>query len=260
MRYNPEKIIQEVIQIAQSAGDLIMEVYEMPDFEIENKLDDSPITKADKASNNLICKLLTEITPGCPIISEENELPEYEVRSKFQQYWLVDPLDGTKEFINRNGEFAVNIALLEENRPVLGVVYLPVYKEMYCAIKGQGAWKIKHNVSNKINVSSFKMNDTGLIIAVTRSHFNQQTADFVAHLNFPCIVEKGSAIKMLMIAEGKAHIHPRFGTTMEWDTAAPQIIVEEAGGEVLQHDQTPVVYNKENLKNPDFVVFGKLIY
>jgi 3'(2'), 5'-bisphosphate nucleotidase len=251
-------MIEQVKKIAQQAGDVLMQIYNEADFEIETKADSSPVTKADKASNAFICNALEALSPHIPIISEERPLPPFAERTQYKQYWLIDPLDGTKEFIQRNGEFAINIALIENNQSVLGVCYLPAVETLYWAAKGTGAWKqIGNSDAMRIKTDTFDLTQSGLAIAVTRSHFNQATADFVGNFTFPRLIAKGSALKMLWIAEGKAHLHPRFGTTMEWDTAAPQIIVEEAGGKILHLDGTPLRYNKAALENPNYIVYGK---
>lgn len=258
MHYGTEELIEEVIRIAELAGKVIMEVYQTADFGVESKSDESPLTRADRSSNELICRMLSALTPDCPLISEENEMPLYEERKRYRQYWLIDPLDGTKEFIKKNGEFAVNIAFMEGDEPVLGVVHLPAKKETYWACLGKGAWKIANGQSVKLSAASFSISQMGLVIAVSLSHSNDDTTDYLRQFQQPVILARGSALKMMMIAEGSVHLHPRFGGTMEWDTAAPQIIVEEAGGKVLQMDGCSLRYNKECLRNPDYVVYGKL--
>lgn len=252
-----QKVLPQVCEIAIEAGKTIMEVYESPDFGIEVKSDESPVTKADKASNDLICKSLTALFSEIPIVSEEIDAPPYEVRKGFSYYWLIDPLDGTKEFIQRNGEFTVNIALMHENRPILGVSHLPALNETFYATKGCGAFHQKNEKTQQIHADTFSMTQSGLAIAVTRSHFNQATANFIADFNFPRLISKGSSLKILLVALGEAHLHPRFGTTMEWDTAAPQIILEEAGGSITLLDGSPMPYNKEDLRNLNYLVKGK---
>ena len=168
--------------------------------------------------------------------------------------WLIDPLDGTKEFIKRNGEFTVNIALIHHHQPILGVVQTPVTADLYSAIKASGAQKN----GQMIQCASFDLHQSGLKVVASRSHLNTETQVFLDNLIKPEILSKGSSLKLLMVAEGEAHLYPRFAPTMEWDTAAAQIIVEEAGGKVLiQNSQIPVNYNKENLLNPYFLVQGK---
>lgn len=252
--FDLKKILPQICEIAQEAGKIIMEIYSSSDLEIEVKSDDSPVTKADKASNELICNSLKKAFPQIPIVSEELESPPFAIRKDFTYYWLIDPLDGTKEFIQKNGEFTVNIALMFENRPILGVSHLPVLKETYFAAKGLGAYCQKNDSTVQLQADTFSMTQSGLAIAVTRSHFNQSTANFIGEFNFPRLISKGSSLKILLVAAGEAHLHPRFGTTMEWDTAAPQIILEEAGGSITLFDGSPLQYNKEDLRNPDYIV------
>jgi 3'(2'), 5'-bisphosphate nucleotidase len=251
-------MINEVIKIAEAAGKVIMEVYVEADFGVEEKEDFSPVTKADKAANDLICKALIKLYPDIPIISEEGHLPDFSVRKSYTKYWLIDPLDGTKEFINRNGEFTVNIALIENNQPTMGISHLPAHNETYWAAKGEGAWCIKEGNSTRLQADTFTMKQSGLAIAITRSHFNQATSDYVGNFTFPRLVAKGSSLKIILLACGEAHLHPRFGTTMEWDTAAPQVILEEAGGKITQWSGEPLVYNKEDLRNPSYIAYGKV--
>ncbi len=255
---NYAQLLPEVIKIAQAAGVIIMEIYQGSDFGVEEKDDFSPVTKADKASNDFICKELERITPHISIISEEGYLPDFSVRKTYQKYWLLDPLDGTKEFIKRNGEFTVNIALVENNQPVLGVAYLPALDETYWAAKGEGAWCTKNEKTTRLQADTFTMAQSGLAIAITRSHFNQATSDYVGSFTFPRLIAKGSSLKLLLLASGEAHLHPRFGTTMEWDTAAPQIILQEAGGKITQWDDSPLEYNKEDLRNPSYIAYAKV--
>lgn len=254
-----EVIIEEVKQIARQAGEAIMEIYDQEAYlEIEKKADDSPLTRADRAANTLICDALQELDPVFPIISEENKAVPYDQRKNYEYYWLVDPLDGTKEFIKRNGEFTVNIALIHRQRPVLGVVYAPAPDEMYWAYDGGGAWlQHKSEEAQPLNCHRFAMTDNGLKIVCSRSHLNDDTQAFIDKLAGPEKVARGSSLKFLLLARGLAHVYPRLGPTMEWDTAAAQIIVEEAGGQVI--DETtgkPLRYNKENLLNPYFIAYG----
>ncbi len=252
-------LVQQVLPIAQKAGELILEIYKKDDFQIEQKNDDSPVTIADKTSNDFICAALEKLTPNIPIVSEERPVEDFSVRSKYDYYWLIDPLDGTKEFINRNGDFTVNIALIHGKNTVLGVVFVPVQNKKYWAAKGQGAWEIENDNSKQLLADTFKMSQSGLAIAVTRSHFNQETANYIGEFAFPRLIAVGSSLKIIMVARGEAHLHPRFGSTMEWDTAAPQIILEEAGGKILKHDGSAFEYNqKDSLENPNYFVYGKL--
>ena len=250
-----------VAKIAKKAGDAILNVYnEKDDFEIQLKSDDSPLTIADNAANKVICEGLEQLEVQFPIISEENKAIDYSVRKDYEYYWLVDPLDGTKEFIKRNGEFTVNIALIHQNQPVLGVVFAPVLEELFYAVKGLGAFLEKDGQTEKLNAAVFSKNDKNLGVVCSRSHLNEATQQFVDQLDTPQLVSTGSSLKFLILAKGDAHLYPRLAPTMEWDTGAAQIILEEAGGQVLQIDSNqPLLYNKENLLNPHFVASGKMM-
>lgn len=256
-------LVQEVIKIAKSAGDAILDIYHKEEnFNVEQKADDSPLTIADRTANKIICDGLEALSEQHPIISEENKEIPYEERKHFRTAWLVDPLDGTKEFIKRNGEFTVNIALIEEQHIVLGVVYTPVTGEMSWAVKGEGAFQmnVAGNDVIKLQAADFNMTDEGLGVVCSRSHLNEATQAFVDALNHPERVPKGSSLKFLILAKGRAHLYPRLAPTMEWDTGAAQIILEEAGGKVINDEtKAPLLYNKENLRNPHFVAYGKVL-
>lgn len=254
-------LIEEVKQIAIEAGIKIMEVYEDVDnFNVVSKNDNSPLTKADKEANKIICDRLEKLTHKLPIISEENKLIHYDQRKDYEYLWMVDPLDGTKEFIKRNGEFTVNIALIHQGRAIAGVVYTPVLEELHYAIKGEGAYKEKVGNKTKLNCASYSHKDKNLKIVCSRSHLNEETQAFIDEYNEPLKVSKGSSLKFLIIAEGNAHTYPRLAPTMEWDTAAAQIIVEESGGTIIQAGSgEPVKYNKENLLNPHFIAYANQI-
>ena len=253
-------ISKRVIAIARDAGAAILEIYaNEADFNVEMKSDDSPLTKADRAANKVICDGLEALPQHFPIISEENKAIPYEERKDFERFWLVDPLDGTKEFIKRNGEFTVNIALVEGQQPVFGVVYAPVLDEVYWAIKGQGAWMSRGEAITTLKALPFQLSDTGLKVVCSRSHLNEGTQAFIDGLHQPEKVSRGSSLKFLLMAKGDAHVYPRLGPTMEWDTGAAQIVLEEAGGSVIDEEtKKPLRYNKENLLNPYFIAYGNL--
>jgi 3'(2'), 5'-bisphosphate nucleotidase len=253
-------LIVPLKDIARRAGEAILDVYHnASSFEVEKKEDTSPLTIADKKSNAIICEGLESLVATYPIVSEENKAIPFEIRKDFNRFWLVDPLDGTKEFIKRNGEFTVNIALVEKNRPVLGVVYAPVLDEMYWAVKGEGAYLEKEGQTSKLKAAFFQLTDAGLKVVCSRSHLNPATQEYVKKLNDPNLVPKGSSLKFLILAKGDAHAYPRLGPTMEWDTGAAQIVLEEAGGVVLNNeDMQPLTYNKESLLNPYFLAYGNL--
>lgn len=254
------ELIPQLSDIAKAAGAAILEIYNNCEgVEIIKKADDSPLTAADKASNDVICKGLEKLPLVYPIISEENKAIPYEERKAYSYYWLVDPMDGTKEFINRNGEFTVNIALIHQGMPVLGVVYVPVLDELYWGVKGQGAFMEIEGEVTRLEAPKFSLKDTGLKVVCSRSHLNEATQHFIEQLNAPNLVQKGSSLKFLSLAKGEAALYPRLAPTMEWDTAAAQIVLEEAGGQVLQHNsEAAVAYNKENLLNPYFIAAANL--
>ena len=253
--------MRSLVAIVEEASEAILEVYHSDDFEIQKKGDDSPLTIADQRANEIIVKGLQVLDMQFPIISEENKLVEYEQRAKYDYYWLVDPVDGTKEFIKRNGEFTVNIALIHQGKPIMGIVGIPVQNRIFYGIKDQGAFLLENGTTQTLKAKSFHLEDKGLKIVTSRSHLNDATRNYINHLNEPEFVPMGSSLKFLIIAEGKADVYPRFGPCMEWDTGAAQIILEEAGGSVVQVDalDEPLIYNKENLLNPFFIAFGAVI-
>jgi 3'(2'), 5'-bisphosphate nucleotidase len=247
---------EEVGRIARRAGAAILDVYNSDDFGVETKDDDSPLTRADRAANEVIVAGLRQLSLQAPIVSEEGKDIPYAERRQYTRFWLVDPLDGTKEFIKRNGEFTVNIALIENGRPVLGAVYIPVSDELYYAAQSEGAWR---EGGERIQAASFTMQDANLRVVASRSHLNEATQAFMDRLNEPEIVSRGSSLKILELARGAAHLYPRLAPTMEWDTAAAHAILLEAGGRLVD-DGTgkELVYNKEVLRNPHFVAYGKV--
>lgn len=241
---------------AQKAAVSILEIYKSGDFSIEAKADDSPLTKADKASHLAIVAELEKT--NFPVLSEEGRDISYVERKNWDYFWMIDPLDGTKEFIKRNGEFTVNIALIHQGQPVLGVVQVPVQNKLYYSVVGQGAY-LETEETSKLEVNSIKLSDSGLKIVASRSHLNEDTQQFMNQFENPEIVSMGSSLKLIAVAEGKADLYPRYAPTMEWDTAAADAIVREAGGQVnIKGTETAVRYNKENLLNPHFLVSGGL--
>ncbi|MEX0363097.1 3'(2'),5'-bisphosphate nucleotidase CysQ [Flagellimonas sp.] len=259
--------IEIAIKAAISGGSAIMEIYGKPDFELEIKDDRSPLTEADTAANTLINQYLVET--DIPIISEENKNLEYDDRKHWDKCWIVDPLDGTKEFIKRNGEFTVNIALCEKGRPVLGVIYVPVSRELYYAdVTKKIAYKTildeELNLTNELfaeedRISMSKTSKALARVVGSRSHMNQDTLDFISSIENDFdeieVVSKGSSLKFCLVAEGKADFYPRFAPTMEWDTAAGHAICNAVGLKVIsQQTNEELPYNKENLLNPYFLV------
>ncbi len=251
-------LINQVLPIARAAGDKIMEVYEDVDnFNVEQKDDNSPLTRADKEANKIICDGLEKLSVRYPIISEENKAIPYSERKNFDYCWMVDPLDGTKEFIKRNGEFTVNIALIHQGHSVAGVVYAPVLDEMYYAIKGQGALKVSTGKTSALASTYYHSKEKALSIVCSRSHLNEATQAFIDDYDEPLKVSKGSSLKFLILAAGGAQVYPRLAPTMEWDTAAAHIILEEAGGSIVKAENgKPLEYNKEDLLNPHFIATG----
>lgn len=252
------ELIKSILPIAQSAGDKIMEIYaDESSFNVEAKADDSPLTRADKEANDIICDGLEKLKVSYPIISEENKTLPYADRKDYTYCWMVDPLDGTKEFIKRNGEFTVNIALIHKGQSVGGVVYAPVLDEMYYATKGSGAHRVKAGKTEKLAATYYHSEEKALSIVCSRSHLNESTQAFIDDYDNPLKVAKGSSLKFLILASGEAQVYPRLAPTMEWDTAAAHIILEEAGGTIVKaEDGQPLQYNKEDLLNPFFVAYG----
>jgi len=249
------KLIEEICQIANKAAENILEIYDT-DFAVENKQDRSPLTAADMAAHNTICTTLAKLTPDIPVLSEESaELPFAE-RCQWSRYWLVDPLDGTREFIKRNGEFTVNIALIENHQTIMGVITVPVTGVCYYAATSLGAFKTDaKGITKSIKVKTSEINK--ITIAGSRSHGSEKQEAFIGKLGGAEIIAIGSSLKFCLVAEGAVDIYPRFGLTSEWDTAAAQCVVEEAGGCVVDMDFNPIRYNtKESLLNPEFLVIA----
>ena len=243
-----------LLPVVEEAGAAILDVYGR-DFEVAFKDDDSPLTQADLASNRVILAHLKALTPDVPVLSEESADVPWETRRDWTRFWLVDPLDGTKEFVKRNGEFTVNIALIEDGRPVLGVVHAPVLEVTYSSAAGEGAFRRQaHGSEEPISVASWGRD---LVVVASRSHANEATERYLARLREEHdvdVVAKGSSLKICLVAEGAAHVYPRTGPTSEWDTAAAHAVLEQAGGVMLQADSGErVVYNKQDVLNPHFV-------
>lgn len=257
-----DKELDIAINASLIAGKSILEVYKNEKIDSDLKSDLSPLTLADKNSHDEIVKILEKT--GLPILSEEGKNISFEERKNWKMFWLVDPLDGTKEFIKKNGDFTVNIALIEDNKPVLGVIYVPVTKEIYFAAKGRGAFISKLKSEEEFNYNTaiklpIKIKRDSYVIVASRSHLNDETKEYISKIEQKKenveLLSRGSSLKICMVAEGKADIYPRFGPTMEWDVAAGHAIAIEAGCSFTQSDeQTPIKYNKENLLNPYFIV------
>lgn len=246
--------IESIIDIAKAAGAKILDIYENEDFSktIDFKADDSPLTIADQASHIIIDAALKKLTPDIPILSEEGSSIDYSERKEWTKFWCVDPLDGTKEFIKKNGQFTVNIALIDEGKTVLGVVYTPVTDTTYYGNEN-GAYLSKGSETKKITVNNKKDNRVAVRSA---SHASKEEDIVLEEYKVTDTISVGSSLKFCMVAEGKADIYYRHGPTMEWDTAAGQAVVEAAGGVVLNPDKTPFEYNKEILRNGSFLALG----
>lgn len=252
-------MLKEVIEIAIGAGKKILEVYDDA-YTIHEKEDRSPLTIADQLSHSHIQTELSNLFPTIPILSEEGASTPFKERKNWSSFWLVDPLDGTKEFIKKNGEFTVNIALIEGNRPVIGIVYAPVPDTLYYAEGNKGAYKLMsaRSSENRKQVKINTVSEGVKKVVISRSHLTEATREYIDDLqrkegllDFTSI---GSSLKFCLIAEGSAHYYPRLAPTMEWDTAAGQMIVEEANGQVIEFETgNPLVYNKKFLTNPSFL-------
>jgi len=233
-----------------------MEIYRSEDFGETSKADNSPLTLADLASHNTIVDGLRRLAPQYPILSEEAADISYAVRSQWASFWLVDPLDGTKEFLKRNGEFTVNIALVENGVPVLGVVYAPVLDVCYFAARGTGAFVQRGNAAAQAIQAEAHTPDAAIKVVASRSHSDARTDALLKKLgNHECI-SMGSSLKLCLVAEAAAHFYPRLGPTMEWDTAAAHAVVIEAGGMVCDIATQALSYNKEDMHNPEFMVLA----
>ena len=246
--------INALVRTAREAGEAILEIYRQ-DFAVYEKQDASPLTEADLASHRIIVEALRQLTPDIPVLSEEDADIPFGERSQWSSYWLIDPLDGTKEFIKKNDEFTVNIALIREHRPYLGVVHVPATGVTFYGEAGKGAFRMEHGETLQIHATTHA--GTPLRVAGSRSHAGSSLQTFLEKIGAHEIVSMGSSLKLCLVAEGKADIYPRLGPTSEWDTAAAQAVVEAAGGMVTDTSGSPLLYNtKESLLNPHFLVFG----
>ena len=253
MKLNPE-LEKAILQIARDAGEAIMKVYAQ-DFTVEFKGDNSPLTAADTAAHHIIEQGLNILTPSIPVLSEESANSDWQTRKIWPRYWLVDPLDGTREFVKKNGEFTVNIALIEEGHATFGVIYAPALKILWWGDELQGAFVQLEGVTKKIAVDKTQRNN--LRVAASRSHLDETTSAALARMGEVERLSMGSSLKFCRIAEGAMDVYPRFAPTSEWDTAAGQAILEAAGGVVLNLDGSPFRYNsKDSLLNPHFIALA----
>ncbi|MFS2263447.1 3'(2'),5'-bisphosphate nucleotidase CysQ [Vibrio vulnificus] len=252
-------LLPQVIDIARTAGQLILDIYQSKQYQEYTKSDETPVTSADLAAHKLINQRLSELTPDIPVLSEEAADISLEQRAQWKRYWLVDPLDGTQEFIARSGDFATIIALVENNKPVMGVVYGPVSGVTYYAYQGKGAWKIPEmNESLKIQTHKHELPGQNIAIAISRRQdINRITNRMSNSWNYDLVPLGSAALKACLVAEGAVDCYLRLGPTGEWDTAATQCIVEEAGGRILSTYLEPLSYNeRDTLENPNFIVLG----
>ena len=250
--------VESVLALARRAGDAILDVYAAGDaVDVSVKSDDSPLTEADRRAHAVIDQGLRALTPDVPILSEEGRDIAHEERRGWTSFWLVDPLDGTREFVARNGEFTVNIALIDGGRPVFGVILVPVSEMLYWGGVGAGAWRDDAE-GNREPIATRPATGGGEVVVCSRSHRSPELEQYLASIPVAESLAVGSALKFCVVAEGRASLYPRFGPTMEWDTGAGQALVEAAGGRVVlatDRDQ-PLRYNKSCLRNPDFLVLA----
>ncbi|MFM4850812.1 3'(2'),5'-bisphosphate nucleotidase CysQ [Aeromonas rivipollensis] len=237
--------------IARAAGDAILTIYRQP-FAVEYKQDESPLTAADQGAHEVIVQALARLTPDIPVLSEESDAETMQARLGWSRYWLVDPLDGTKEFVSRNGEFTVNIALIDHGRPVWGLVYAPVLDKLWYGGKEVGAWRVADGTHKAIQTRPHEAGQAWRVVG-SRNHLSQETLDYLAPFGEIELVSMGSSLKFCIIAEGGAELYPRLAPTCEWDTAAAQAVLEGAGGSVTQLDGSALAYNKPDILNPWFV-------
>lgn len=257
------KPIAELLEIAKEAavkaGEEVLQIYDKGNFEAYQKEDESPVTSADYKANEIIMEMLQRLTPKIPIMSEETEIPPLGERSNWKRYWLIDPIDGTQEFIARSGDFTVNIALIEDNQPVIGVIYWPCGQSLYFASKDEGAYKRCPVETRPISVRQFTVpSEDVIMIAISRRQSRERVLNRLSKKrNYQTLPTGSCSLKACFIAEGKADVFMRLGVTGEWDTGASQCIINEAGGRIAAATFDDITYNsRESVENPDFVVLG----
>lgn len=250
--------LEPLREIAEAAGERILEVYRSSEFEVESKHDDTPLTRADRAAHEAIAAGLRRLTPELPQLCEEGDEIDAATRRGWQNYWLIDPLDGTREFIKRNGEFTVNIALIDNSRPVLGVVHAPDLATTWSAAAGDRAYRYD---PNGVQVISTRRAQPPLTVVVSRSHREAAIESILERLGEYRELSVGSSLKICRVAQGEADLYPRFGPTCEWDTGAAHCVLEAAGGSMMDVGLQPLRYNaKDSLLNPDFIAIGDIHY
>jgi 3'(2'), 5'-bisphosphate nucleotidase len=255
MSYTDEQLLGPLLKIAAQASERILKIY-ATEFQVDIKDDRSPVTAADKAAHEIILQGLQRLTPDLPVLSEESKQIPYSERQRWESYWLVDPLDGTKEFISRNGDFTINIALIQKHAPVVGLVHIPVENLSYYGVVGAGAYRQKTgNTPKAIRVRPF--GGTAVRVVASRSHRGPLLDGYLAKLGAHETLSRGSALKFCLVAEGAADVYPRLGPTCEWDTGAGHAVLLAAGGHVIAVDGSPLLYNsKESLLNPQFIAYA----
>ena len=247
-----DELINSVKSIGVEAGSAIMDVYHT-DYDIQIKTDNSPVTEADKKANTIIADKLNQLTPDIPILSEEGRNIPFSERSNWASFWLIDPLDGTKEFIKKNDEFTVNIAFIQNGKPTFGVVYAPALEILYWGEVGVGAYK-KSRESIKVKINVLDALDNPVVVAGSRSHPSERMNIFMGQFKESEVRPMGSSLKVCLVADGSVHFYPRLGPTMEWDTAAAHAVLRAAEGEIIKYGTNePLEYNKRNLLNPEFI-------
>lgn len=246
--------IQAICDVAIAAGKRILDIYNSDDFGVETKSDDSPLTRADKASHDTIVAGLDQLAIGYPMLSEEGDPGEFDLRKSWDTFWCIDPLDGTKEFIKRNGEFTVNIALIEQSYPVLGVIYVPVTDTLYYTSEGKA---YKRDENGTAQLTATEQNSETLIAVGSRSHSSEEEKQVLELFGIQEVASRGSSLKFCMVAEGNANVYYRRNPTMEWDTAAGQAILEASGGAVLNKQNERFSYNKASLRNDSFLCLAE---
>lgn len=251
-------LARRVADIARRAGAAALVIYQQDDVGIQIKSDASPVTQADFAANAVITEGVLQLEPLVPIVSEESAEIPYAIRKDYPYYWCVDPIDGTKEFIAKNGEFTVNIALIHQNRPILGVIYAPALDLMFFAVQNLGAYRVEKGNETRLSVNTYKLSDEGLRIPISRSFLTEGTKNYInQHFKNPILTPKGSTLKLCLLASGVFDAYILVGKTCEWDTASADIIVWEAGGQMLElATHTPILYNQPDLRNPNLIVYG----